>query len=152
MVDPEVAQGFLLNPLLVFKYRMKMIYCGLSETKVFHFHRKLKKHKIKSLKRTLPPPPPPPLFIWTHFPEILDPPVQQCLPVNILNIISHNLHLLMLKQGFLDLKAYHRNLCIKFYTKKHFYKLYHGTKLTKKKKNINTTLRIQGISNTEITF
>ena len=32
-----------------------------------------------------------------------------------------------------DLKAYHRNLRIKSYTKKHFYKLYHGTKKKRKK-------------------
>ena len=65
------GSGVSLEPPPRLPYEIK--YFGLSETKIFHFHRILKKNEIKSAKRT-----PTPLFTWTHFPEILDQPVQQC--------------------------------------------------------------------------
>ena len=40
------------------------------ETKLFHFHGIFKKNGIKSVKRT-----PTLLYVWTPFPEILDPPL-----------------------------------------------------------------------------
>ena len=49
------------HPSPVFKYPMKM--------KLFHFHGIFKKNEIKSAKRT-----PYTFYIWTPFPEILDPP------------------------------------------------------------------------------
>ena len=42
---------------------------SLSETKLFHFHGIFNKNEIKSAKRT-----PTLFYIWTPFPEILDPP------------------------------------------------------------------------------
>ena len=73
VADPEGVQGGSPeppSPLAVFKYPMKMKLFGLNETKYFHFHGIFNQIQKKSAKRT-----PIPLYVYTPFPEILDPPL-----------------------------------------------------------------------------
>ena len=47
VADPEGVQGVCSNLAPVFKYPMKMKKFGLSETKLFYFHRIFKKNETR---------------------------------------------------------------------------------------------------------